>query len=455
MSPAKIGRNDPCPCGSGKKYKKCGCGWKAPVMPEDMDSALAEEEEPGFSFQEPGEVNPPHADVTSPEYWEKMAKVLPPGERKELDPLIEEMRLGAELESRLPQIEAAEKALEAHRAEYQKLEEDLPEFIRRSNELFAGPPFEGMRFHAGDVQRAFESVGFVTQASTDEEFARIFDKTIRFLLGDDQRRRWARRLALMLPDYVAAGRFLEGWMIWHNAHLLSEKGSRAPGPLAAAMLKFGLQEWEDQREQDQEAMFKEVGLSADELQEIGYDAARSRLQDVKSDPEKRAALERFFAAHPELGALSEEQCRAGERAAMKLLELDEARVLLLTAEEVQPWVEALDRRINELPKDLLARLKSRSQPGRKDRKTLGKAYYGVAVEMGKSLLTPARRAQLETQLRDLERAFPVEKQAARQGIHGALIALGSESELEDSLFLVSLCWKSLQAGVENMAGTAE
>ena len=23
--PKKIGRNDPCPCGSGKKYKKC-CG---------------------------------------------------------------------------------------------------------------------------------------------------------------------------------------------------------------------------------------------------------------------------------------------------------------------------------------------------------------------------------------------------------------------------------------------
>ena len=23
MGPAKIGRNDPCPCGSGKKYKHC------------------------------------------------------------------------------------------------------------------------------------------------------------------------------------------------------------------------------------------------------------------------------------------------------------------------------------------------------------------------------------------------------------------------------------------------
>jgi len=26
---AKVGRNDPCPCGSGKKYKKC-CGINEP-----------------------------------------------------------------------------------------------------------------------------------------------------------------------------------------------------------------------------------------------------------------------------------------------------------------------------------------------------------------------------------------------------------------------------------------
>ncbi len=25
LKPKKVGRNDPCPCGSGKKYKKC-CG---------------------------------------------------------------------------------------------------------------------------------------------------------------------------------------------------------------------------------------------------------------------------------------------------------------------------------------------------------------------------------------------------------------------------------------------
>jgi uncharacterized protein len=27
-NPSKVGRNDPCPCGSGKKYKKC-CGGAA------------------------------------------------------------------------------------------------------------------------------------------------------------------------------------------------------------------------------------------------------------------------------------------------------------------------------------------------------------------------------------------------------------------------------------------
>ena len=31
---AKTGRNDPCPCGSGKKYKKCCISKKAPPAPQ-------------------------------------------------------------------------------------------------------------------------------------------------------------------------------------------------------------------------------------------------------------------------------------------------------------------------------------------------------------------------------------------------------------------------------------
>ena len=32
----KTGRNDPCPCGSGKKYKKCCANRSAPSMLQDM-----------------------------------------------------------------------------------------------------------------------------------------------------------------------------------------------------------------------------------------------------------------------------------------------------------------------------------------------------------------------------------------------------------------------------------
>lgn len=35
---AKTGRNDPCPCGSGKKYKKCHGG--AVTMPQSLEAAL-------------------------------------------------------------------------------------------------------------------------------------------------------------------------------------------------------------------------------------------------------------------------------------------------------------------------------------------------------------------------------------------------------------------------------
>ena len=33
----KVGRNDPCPCGSGKKYKKCGGKWQSKFTKNNID----------------------------------------------------------------------------------------------------------------------------------------------------------------------------------------------------------------------------------------------------------------------------------------------------------------------------------------------------------------------------------------------------------------------------------
>ena len=44
VKPKKIGRNDPCPCGSGKKYKKCHGATKE--LEEELQKMLAEAPEP-------------------------------------------------------------------------------------------------------------------------------------------------------------------------------------------------------------------------------------------------------------------------------------------------------------------------------------------------------------------------------------------------------------------------
>lgn len=43
VKPKKIGRNDPCPCGSGKKYKKCHGATKE--LEEELQKMLAESEQ--------------------------------------------------------------------------------------------------------------------------------------------------------------------------------------------------------------------------------------------------------------------------------------------------------------------------------------------------------------------------------------------------------------------------
>jgi hypothetical protein len=41
-SPVKVSRNDPCPCGSGRKYKRC-CYAKAAPLVQGPDGELAHE----------------------------------------------------------------------------------------------------------------------------------------------------------------------------------------------------------------------------------------------------------------------------------------------------------------------------------------------------------------------------------------------------------------------------
>lgn len=50
---AKIGRNDPCPCGSGKKYKRCCLGKPQPAQAEPTTAAPGSGHLPGTDAAEP------------------------------------------------------------------------------------------------------------------------------------------------------------------------------------------------------------------------------------------------------------------------------------------------------------------------------------------------------------------------------------------------------------------
>ncbi|MFN3486913.1 MAG: SEC-C metal-binding domain-containing protein, partial [Planctomycetota bacterium] len=59
----KIGRNQPCPCGSGKKYKKC-------CLPKDEEAAVLEADlepqEEGFPLLAKPETPVPRMEVQTP-----------------------------------------------------------------------------------------------------------------------------------------------------------------------------------------------------------------------------------------------------------------------------------------------------------------------------------------------------------------------------------------------------
>ncbi len=83
-----IGRNDPCPCGSGKKYKKCCLTETKVVSTEEFHyQRLSEAYNRGFDkMAEYGArlLDPEAMDRAMAEYWMAVGREVQPGD-KEID----------------------------------------------------------------------------------------------------------------------------------------------------------------------------------------------------------------------------------------------------------------------------------------------------------------------------------------------------------------------------------
>lgn len=439
-------RNDYCPCGSGKKYKNCHFGKEDPVV--------AKPAPPPISRVDFDDLDPKKLDVTSPEYWAKMSSRLPSKMRRKFAPVLSQARRVAEYESRQAQLKGVYQAMEAHRDDFEKLMEDDPEFFRQAEALFSEDRFADMRFGATDVQRAFEAVGFPPYGEINEEVGRTVAKAICFLVNDTLRKTLSLKLLLLLPDYVAAERYTEAWIIHDSLDLLAELSENAVGPFLMTMFLFGLRAWEEQREHEQQAMFKELGLNPDDIRKAGYAGAETLIQKMVQDPEKTEALEKFLASHPELSAMTQAQCLAAEDAALKLLQREDAEELFLSPDETEPWLKRLAHRFKKVMKKFP--VPSSAQPNEKAVKASMMALFDVADEMAPEVFTPQRLEKLRLQLREWRQECSGDGDAEiLKGIDGALISAQPGDKVKNNRFLIMLCACSLRADMATVAETYE
>jgi hypothetical protein len=399
---------------------------------------------PGVRETDLDDLDPSKADVMSPDYWKKMGARVPALKQKELAPVLQQIQNYTEVLSRKEEIESALSVLDKHDAAYKALTRDPEKWLQINDSLFGEKSFQDMRFHADDLQRAFEVVGYPSPNMMDERNADNMAKAVHFLISNEEREALAYKILLLLPQYVKEGRYMEGFILQQNADILMEPPQDTLGGLLIAMFMRGLADWESSREQERESLFKELGLTQEELERIGIEGLEGWLNSIADDPKKKAALERCLAQNPELAGMAASQCRDSEGKALELLRREEAEALDLTPRELQPWFVVLEKRLTEAPENFPALLK-KGEMSEAAIEALDEIFYKISSEMVSAIFTSKRLKKLTAQLQKLHRMFESEDdQLGIEQVDGALMSIHLKSAEGENRFLLSLCYNSLR-----------
>ena len=433
----KTGRNDPCPCGSGKKYKRC-------CLTKDDEQRVAARDDAVF---------PDDAAVPSPDIHliagqlRALSKQSSGKARAELDRLLAETGPILDYMERQPEIEAASKAIEAHRADFLQLVEDEKKYLKRVRSLFAENRFDPLRFTAGDVRRAFDEVGQPPNLAPDERFVKCVLAAILFLAGKERRNELAMRLLMHLPDFVAAGRPLDAWIIQHCAYLTTDSPDES-NPFLFEMFSHGYDAWAGEQRECDAALLQELGLDVDHLQDMSLDEIDSWLQEQQADPARKARMEALFQTHPDQRDQATSSLEEMERDSISLLERPDAGVLLLTPEEIGPWLAILNERL-ESQRDQLPDLADPS-PDPAAVKAMGDLMWLMLREMAAKIFTPERIGHLIAQLKTYrnERFAAGEKRIAGCTL-GAITSIGRETDSAHNYFLNAVCFASLRMAMRD------
>ena len=348
-----------------------------------------------------------------------------------------------------PAIEAASEAIKAHRADFEKLIDNEQAYHQRTRSLFAEEHFVPLRFTADDARRAFDKVGHPAPGSSDDQFVETVRKAILHLADKERRSQSAMNLLMHLPDYVAASRPLDAWIIQHCAYLTQEE-TDASNPFLFQMFSYGYDGWVAEQRSREAAMFRELGMDLSHLERMSMEEIDAWLQDQQADPAKLARMEKLLLANPEQRAQAEANLQQLERDAHQLLERPDAAHLLLSPDEIQSWLPELSEgfaRVCEQFPDLTG-----PSPSAAAGKAFLEAMLPLVREMVAELFTPERIGRLTAQLRAYrnERFATGDKKTAELA-NGALIYVKDEDEPDCNRFLCALGYLSLMRGSKPVA----
>ena len=227
---------------------------------------------------------------------------LPDDETRELRETLEKVEEIAAYRAMSDEIEAAGHMLEAHRAEFEKLMSDPATAMDQAFQLFSEERFASMRFTPEDVHRAFEAVGYPSQfprEGREKDMETLFAAT-QYLVDDMERRfDLARQLLMALPEYVATGRYLDGWLIQYSAYRMTEVPDES-NPFMFATFNLAFEEWTHRVDEQQKSLMRQLGLDKARIADMDAEEIEALFKAQIADPEKRGLLETYYEDHPML-----------------------------------------------------------------------------------------------------------------------------------------------------------
>ena len=441
----KVGRNDPCPCGSGKKYKRCHLPLDQQRKPKvEMKPAVDQEPE------DPEYIPPAIPAKPSAAFLRDLVDKVPEKRRAEFNDLLSQTLQVAEYMELQEEIQAAGAVLEAHREEFNKLLEDEPAYLNQAQKLFEEDRFTPLRFTAEDVRRAFDHIGGPPNLSVRDEAARKLHAAIVFLAVKERRTQWTMNLLKHLPHYVKAGRFMDAWIIQFCALATSDyvKESNA---FLYAMFCYGFDDWNSEKLARDEEWMQTLRIDPARLRSMSLDEINAWLREQEADPARKGRMEAFINSHPEFRETAIANIENIEREFVTLLERDDARPLRPSQEEIEPWLPALleswKKALENKPE-----LAESDTAGEETKKCLREIIDPMLREMAKTIFIPERIARLLIQLENFQReVFAAGDKYAAVCAMTAINSFNRKGEPEKNYFLIALCYASFRELLENMS----